>query len=419
LIHNARKPHIACVLWEPDYYLRHNAILKSQALGQMRYLLSLGARITIICSDPSPNEFNKEFGADLEREGFQVIPIAKSGFKNFQTLMMFRQKLKKLNQKFAIDFFYFRNYWNFLAVPNRYIKAVFDLRGANHEETNYRAKRWGSPILNFKNRIYTYFERNAIKRANYMQCVSSPLKEYIFKYFLRDDVEVVNSCVEKKRFQNCRQNREKNRASLGIQPGDIVFLFLGGLYSYQEVDFMFSLWDRVARLIKNSKFLFYTSTKNYDTIKNNPLLSDIPSDRVIIKSVVYEDVPEHIAIADFGFLLRKDILLNRVASPVKFAEYLAAGLGVITSPGIGDFSKIVERHKVGCLVKVGNLEGGMQSISNLLDQFERDRSSFSSRAKEIAVTRLCWDSYKEYFLNRYFLSLQLHSEACEIEKPNL
>lgn len=364
----------------------------------MRYLLSLGAHVTIMCSDPSPEEFKNSFGVELEREGFQVIPIAKKGYANLQTIATFRRQLRMLDKRDPIDFIYIRNFWNILTVPSRKIKVVFDLRGANLEETEFRSIRRRGTLRKIKAGIYRYFERKAVQRANYLQCVSYPLKEYSHDRFQRDDAMVVNSCVEKNRFQGCRNSRERIRTSFGIKPEDIVFLYLGGLDSYQELDYMLLLWIEISKRIDSPFFLLYTSNEP----KNKPLLDSLPKDRLTIRSIPYEKIPEFVSAADFGFLLRQDIVLNRVASPTKFPEYLSAGLGVITTPGIGDISRLVEECKIGCLVELGDLAGGVKKILGLVEQFKHERSLFAERAQEIAARHFLWDSYKDYFIERYF-----------------
>lgn len=54
-----------------------------------------------------------------------------------------------------------------------------------------------------------------------------------------------------------------------------------------------------------------------------------------------------LSMCDYGLLLREASVTNEVASPTKFAEYLARGLRVIISPGIGDFSQLTESNHVG------------------------------------------------------------------------
>jgi hypothetical protein len=71
-------------------------------------------------------------------------------------------------------------------------------------------------------------------------------------------------------------------------------------------------------------------------------------------------VADILAEQDLGILLREDTITNRVSSPTKFAEYLAAGLPVMISNAIGDFSKAVRTHGLGVVVAEGeplNLAG--------------------------------------------------------------
>jgi len=60
-----------------------------------------------------------------------------------------------------------------------------------------------------------------------------------------------------------------------------------------------------------------------------------------------EDVHGFLCIADYGLLIREKNQTNGTASPVKFGEYLNAGLKVILSKNIGDFSDLVTSHNLG------------------------------------------------------------------------
>ncbi len=73
-----------------------------------------------------------------------------------------------------------------------------------------------------------------------------------------------------------------------------------------------------------------------------------------------KDVSTYLQLADYGLLLRSNQVTNQVASPVKFAEYLVAGLPVIVSPVIADFAKFVQKHAVG---QVSSLEVNFDQTS--------------------------------------------------------
>jgi glycosyltransferase involved in cell wall biosynthesis len=54
---------------------------------------------------------------------------------------------------------------------------------------------------------------------------------------------------------------------------------------------------------------------------------------------------------DYGIILRANNITNRVASPIKITEYLHAGLKVILSPNIGDYSDLLIQSGYGIIVK--------------------------------------------------------------------
>ena len=49
--------------------------------------------------------------------------------------------------------------------------------------------------------------------------------------------------------------------------------------------------------------------------------------------------------------MRHDSITNRVSSPVKFGEYLQAGLKILISNHIGDYSRLVQENKLGLVIK--------------------------------------------------------------------
>lgn len=67
-----------------------------------------------------------------------------------------------------------------------------------------------------------------------------------------------------------------------------------------------------------------------------------------------DEVQQVLCAGDHGILVREDTVTNRVASPTKFAEYLAAGLRIIISPRLGDFSARVEADDLGLVFGPGS-----------------------------------------------------------------
>jgi glycosyltransferase involved in cell wall biosynthesis len=103
-----------------------------------------------------------------------------------------------------------------------------------------------------------------------------------------------------------------------------------------------------------------------------------------------------------GLLLREDTLTNRVASPVKFAEYLRCGLPVILTPYIGDFYGLVRSEDVGRAisfpVKEKEVVEAAREIRHRLETAENDYRQLCSR---VAAENFSWKGKIEELSHAY------------------
>ena len=51
--------------------------------------------------------------------------------------------------------------------------------------------------------------------------------------------------------------------------------------------------------------------------------------------------------ADYGYVYRNQTETNKVASPVKIAEYLSCGLKLLISNSLGDYSNLTTSNNLG------------------------------------------------------------------------
>lgn len=85
------------------------------------------------------------------------------------------------------------------------------------------------------------------------------------------------------------------------------------------------------------------------------------------------EVFDYLSVADYGILFREQTVTNKVASPEKFAEYLSAGLKVLISEKLGDFSEFVEKNNCGIIIK--NKENiNLARVENSIKQINRELS---------------------------------------------
>jgi len=109
-------------------------------------------------------------------------------------------------------------------------------------------------------------------------------------------------------------------------------IYAGGTQPWQNIDLMLDIADRAADFCD-----FTFLSHEYAAIRARA--TGRPLERVSTFSVANkEELPSRYLDADFGFVLRDDNPVNRVACPTKLTEYLWFGVvPVVKSPEIGDF----------------------------------------------------------------------------------
>ena len=76
---------------------------------------------------------------------------------------------------------------------------------------------------------------------------------------------------------------------------------------------------------------------------------------------------------DYGLIIRDESITNQVSSPVKFAEYLYAGLKIIISSNIGDYSKFVLDNDCGFLDNQCKMN--LKKVTNRQKKFNSELAS--------------------------------------------
>lgn len=223
----------------------------------------------------------------------------------------------------------------FLA-KKRFKSVIYDARAAVKAEVNeYNVTNGDIRLSN----LMINAEKEAVSNADFYIAVSMKLLDY-WKTEYNKDVQLsdialvpctVNSFV-KQDFKNTSET--------------IKLVYAGGTGSWQSFETIVYLLDKLLEKQSTTEIIFLT--KENDSI--NHLIDKFPN-RVQRLWVKPEEVNEILSNCDYGLLIRDDKVTNNVASPVKFAEYLNAGLSVLISPKIGDFSDFVLSNDCGYLIK--------------------------------------------------------------------
>ena len=224
-------------------------------------------------------------------------------------------------------------------------KVIYDGRGAEKEE--WREYEVGG-AQKIKNDI-AVLERKSVLKADFRIAVSNKLLEYWENEFgYHRNEEVIIPCTLAKSFlKEIRPSETEIRYKYGFSESDIVLVYSGSTAGWQSFQLLNKWFEEI--LLNNSKVkILFLSKKQ--AVEQLPIYMEF-HDRIVVDWLKPEDVYSVLCACDYGVLFREDSVTNKVASPTKFAEYLASGLKVLISERIGDYSALVSENEIGQVIR--------------------------------------------------------------------
>lgn len=263
------------------------------------------------------------------------------------------------------------------------LKVCFDGRGAIAAEWNeYQVV----PLQEWKNSIHTW-EKSVVLNVDFRIAVSEELVKYWNeRYGYSENKHVVIPCTLNTSFRPeilKQEEIENARKKMKFDADDIILVYSGSTAGWQSFDLLQGFLQKIINNNKNIKVLFLSEKdKNVDQLK-----AEFP-DKIFQTFVKHSEVSGILKSCDIGILIREKSVTNQVASPTKFAEYLSAGLPVIISEGIGDYTSFVKQNDCGWVLDESPLQMNRLNISerNRLLQLVNDH--FTKKSHNASYTNL-------------------------------
>lgn len=211
-------------------------------------------------------------------------------------------------------------------------------------------------------------EKNAVLQSDFRIAVSDKLVDYWKKEFeYQGENHVVIPCtLTSKAARKLEEKEEKDIIKL---------VYSGGTGPWQSFSLVTRLIREKMKDDENISVLFLTKENK----AVDELIQEFP-ERCERKWLKHDEVFQVLSSCDYGVLIRDKNITNQVASPVKFAEYLNAGLKVLISDNLGDFSEFVRNNNCGEVVISGIKQ--LKQVSGVerkrLSELSRDQFSKSS-----------------------------------------
>lgn len=268
-------------------------------------------------------------------------------------------------------------------------KIVYDGRSAiNAEIKEYDV----FPAKYLRSNIFE-LEKSAVLNSDFRISVSKKLVEYWQKNYgyISKEHLVINCTLDSKYFKEEIKFDDSTitelRLGLGFAREDVILVYSGSTAPWQSFDLMYKSFKPFLKKDKKLKFIFLSRSTN--DIKK--FVAEFP-DQVYNYYVDQKEVLDYLKIADYGILIREQSDTNRVAAPVKFAEYLYAGLKVIASENLGDYSEMIRVNELGSIFNDNMLLSGSEAVGRTLqNKFALNNFSKNSLNYDLLSTVLKQD----------------------------
>lgn len=283
-------------------------------------------------------------------------------------------------------------------------RVIFDCRGvADHEFLYVRGTDFDSAPPDLKAHAFRLRDeqRLACREADGILCVSAAMVNYLVREYAvpAEKCTVVPCCVDAQQAEAAAGRRDEMRKRLGFE-GGLVIAYCGSLSNWQCPHESLALFRKIRQFRHDAHF--FAITTQPDAMRQVAGEMEVSSDRMTIVSVPHDKVAANLAAADIGLLLRKRCAVNEVASPVKFAEYLASGTPVILSDGIGDYSDLMRREQVGLVMtSCVEVEEENTRLQRFLEGYSDHPAAWRQRCRQVARQRLDSSHYQPRIAELY------------------
>jgi glycosyltransferase involved in cell wall biosynthesis len=265
------------------------------------------------------------------------------------------------------------------------IALLYDNRGLYIDELIYTGILEKGSI---KEKIFRKLENLIYKESNHIVVVSNEFKKYLsskIPHSPKNIVEKISVIPNRAKIdysilpEILIEQKSKNK---------IIGVYSGSAAKWQNIDKLFELISIVVKEMKN--FHFNIITYHPTEFELKLLEFEYLKQYVSIKKLKSKNVGIELIQCNFAILLREDNKINNVSSPLKISEYLAAGLPIIISKGIGDTEQIISKYNVGSIIYDANYMDAIKKIKMLL--MEKDISE-----------RCIYVAKKEYDIEQSFI----------------
>jgi len=245
------------------------------------------------------------------------------------------------------------------------------------------------------------FEKRVLKRCRGIVCVSYPFRDHLVKDlgFPEERIYVEPNFLKPLFFPRS-ESRSYFRKLYNLDERFLV-VYSGSFMPHQCPAAMATLFKGIKARIAEACLLILThhqeGLKRF-IAEHGPFRGDMTYMRLD-----HDDMPGYLAMGDIGLLLREGGIINRVASPTKFPEYLASGVPVVISRDVGNTTEVVEKTGLGVVVDVETIEEQVEKVADFIMSYRSNAEEIRKKCRATAEERFIFKDTEG--LSRFYRSI--------------
>lgn len=348
------------------YFWIREPLVQTQVIPYLRELTKAGLEVILLTFEPQQDRLDED-DAEKERQRLDDMGIEWQSLTyhkrpsvpaTFYDIMVGAMRVRRLINERRLDVIHCR-----VHVPavmgalgrmfsRRDPKLLFDIRGFFPEEYT-DAGVWKANGYLYK--TAKIVERWLLRKSDGFVVLTEKARDILFPESratgydrVGRPVEVIPCCVDITRFYGREQEAANIRDHIGAVDRPIM-VYVGALGGWYLDNDMVRLCAE-ARAVDERVFVMILTKKDHDVVRERLRTAGFGDDDIYVTAVPPTELPGYLEAADIGVSLIKSCYSKQSSSPTKIAEYLAAGLTVISNRGVGDVDGTLSGEGVGVLL---------------------------------------------------------------------
>lgn len=237
-----------------------------------------------------------------------------------------------------------------------HVRFLYDMRGFWSLE-----KRDKGTIRNsYAFKAAQHLEQQLFHDADRIVSLTHAGRRYLEQIRVTAPIDVIPTCVDLERFQPSQATDDGPRPD----SSRLSVVSAGTLGSGYLADEMFRFCRMLQDHWPEAAFQILTGSQ-HDAVVRSATTAGLSASELRVSKVAPEAMPRKLAHADVGLCFVKPTEAKVASCPTKLGEYLACGIPVVATDGIGDVTEILESCSVGVIVRPDEQASWPEAIRKL------------------------------------------------------